>query len=449
MAPHDEIQALRLAIAVDPASAALRLHLADQLAKAGRPVEALAEYQRVLVSLPESSEALRGAESAAAALDHTEQAASFRARLERPAPRAPALPSEADALEEIRGAVGTGDLSGASERIRALLVEAPHDERLLRWRAYIHLLAGRPAQALQEGADTAARTPSDGWGHWLRGAALLELGRVDEAIAAAREGLRREPSNERLLEQEARALLLAKRDDEARELALRLLQVAPDASAPHRLLAVIAVRGRRWSEAEARLRRSIEIEPDVELVKAHANALWMSDRAPEAIAALELCVSTYPTDAGARLLLRRYRRLVGWGTMVLSVVLVLAAPAVAALYAIETLHPGRRAAVHVGVAAALVAVYTLLHARRRRRDAGLPEGASADVAATDRPHALRVLGGIVVLVLFAVWGGLILEDPQRYGPHSLATWTALIVLGAGAVASIPYLSLSLRRELIR
>jgi predicted Zn-dependent protease len=444
MATHDEIQALRLAIAVDPGSLALRLHLADQLAKAGRPVEALEEYQRVLDGQPDHSEALTGAESAAAALDHTERAASFRARRERPAPKAqPAPPSEEDALQDIRDAVSAGEHPRASERIRELLVEAPHDERLLRWRGYIHLLAGRYDEALREGTDTAARTPSDGWGHWLRGAALLELGRVDEAIAAARDGLRREPSDERLLEQGARALFLAKRYDEARALALRLLRTTPEASTPHRLLAVLAVQGQRWSEAEVRLRRAVEIAPDVELIKAHANALWMSDRAPEAIATLERCVTAYPEDEGARLLLRRYRRLLGSGTWILSATLVLAAPAVAFLYTVERLHPGGRAAVGVGIAAGIVALFTLLRARERSRFEGSPD------ATPDPAYALRVLGGLVALVAFAVWGALIREAPQRYLPRSLATWALLAILGATAVASVPYLILSLRSRLIR
>jgi predicted Zn-dependent protease len=444
MVTHDEIQALRLAIAVEPGSLALRLHLADQLAKAGRPVEALAEYQHVLASQPDHSEALTGAESAAAALDHTEQAAGFRARRERPAPKPePAPQSEEDALQDIRDAVSGGDLPRASERIRELLVEAPHDERLLRWRAYIHLLARRFDEALREGADTAARTPSDGWGHWLRGAAFLESGRVVEAIAAAREGLRREPSDERLLEQGSRALFLAKRYDEARALALRLLRVAPESPAPHRLLAVLAVQAKRWSEAEARLRRAIELAPDVELIKAHANALWMSDRAREAIVTLEGCVRAHPEDEGARLLLRRYRRLLGAGTWILSAALVLAAPAVAFLYTAEKFHPGGRAAIGVGIAAGIVALFTLFRARGRSRFHVSPD------STPDPAYAFRILGGFGVLVSFAVWGALLREAPARYLPTSPVTWLALLSLGAGAAASLPYLILSLRRQLIR
>lgn len=71
------IEALRAALAADPANHAVRSHLATLLARAGRSEEALTEAAAVLAATPDDVEALRAAAEAASDLGDESRAAAY------------------------------------------------------------------------------------------------------------------------------------------------------------------------------------------------------------------------------------------------------------------------------------------------------------------------------------------------------------------------------------
>ena len=272
-------------------------------------------------------------------------------------------------------------------------------------RALEDIREGRWASALRNADDALAAGSSEPWLPRLRGVALTNLGRLDEAVTILESVAEDDPSP--VILHELAAARLAGDDLLGARRAVNQA-VAVDALAPHtrRAAALLAMRNADWPAAETELRAVVlEDQFDIEALNNLAICLVQQGRSSEAM--------QYMSHARSRGQATRHWQLLD--------------------HNYDLLVANRRPDDDDGIPAALP--------RPPRDDAPRPSIAAAMIRAgyearknpqTDRPAALsrgfyRVMVGLLILMVLVTLVGASLEQP------ALGVVAAIIVVVAGVL----------------
>jgi adenylate cyclase len=124
----------------------------------------------------------------------------------------------------------SGDFDTAREMVDRAVALNPNSSRAWEQRGWTYVLAGQPEEAIRSFARTIRLSPfhpSPLSAFTGMGAALIGLGRFDEAAAAARKAIRQNPPYPVTYRFVAIALAHLRREPEAREAAAGLLKLEP------------------------------------------------------------------------------------------------------------------------------------------------------------------------------------------------------------------------------
>jgi tetratricopeptide (TPR) repeat protein len=274
----------------------------------------------------------------------------------------------------------------------------------------------QPAEALQAAEGALALNADDEWPHRVRCMALLELGRKAEALSAAKEAVRLDAANPVGLFALFEAQLVSRSIAAPRETAQRLVALAPDWPPAHRALGAIAVRRRRWLEAEAHYRKALELDPtDTFTLNNLGVALDGQGRGKEAIEAFEMAAESDPSHKLARRnLYVSTRGYIGLG-VALAVVFFVARSAAQLIDAAAGSAFATLLALAVMVAAG--AVFLAVRSRSRRKDLSHTVTTHYDLEqARRRPFAvarLMIIAGIYILIVNSLFE--LLSQSAAYG----------------------------------
>jgi Flp pilus assembly protein TadD len=144
--------------------------------------------------------------------------------------------------------------------------------------AHHYIAVDRPEAAL-EALDRVTGDALEDPSYWqIRGQALLDLERWDDAIGAARSGLERDPQDTTLLFLLGTAQLQLSQFDSADETLRRALAIDPDDAILHVQQAVGLARRRRFEEADDALVQAERLAPDdVQVLRARAQIAVMGE----------------------------------------------------------------------------------------------------------------------------------------------------------------------------
>ncbi|KAA2261362.1 tetratricopeptide repeat protein [Solihabitans fulvus] len=167
----------------------------------------------------------------------------------------------------------------AVDLLRPALVANPeHAEAWCRLAA-AHLDAGEPDPALTAAKRALVLGGDPAWAQRLAALALSELGRQQEAVVAARESVRRKPSDWRC------QVVLAEVLDadpanrrEAIEAAEQAVRLAPHESRAYQVLGDAAARAQDWDTAERAYRAALRLDPGDDEVRANLANLRQQHR---------------------------------------------------------------------------------------------------------------------------------------------------------------------------
>jgi tetratricopeptide (TPR) repeat protein len=120
---------------------------------------------------------------------------------------------------------------------------------------------GQRSQALRAADEAVLIDPTSEWPHRLRSIILCRMGKRRLGLAAAREAARLAPMLPEALYALASAELANGQTRPARQSAERLRMLAPDRAFSYQMLGLIALKERKFKEAEAHFRRAIELNP--------------------------------------------------------------------------------------------------------------------------------------------------------------------------------------------
>jgi Flp pilus assembly protein TadD len=258
----------------------------------------------------------------------------------------------------------------------------------------------------------------------IRAMALVELGRPSEAIVPAAEGVRLAPETPPALFTLATAYAAAGRDEEARGVATRLLETAPEAPHGHVALAA-AASGQQ--EREGHLRRALELDPEDEhLLLSLGAALLEQGRDREALDVLSHASSRWPRSHAARALaLKAAARLEGlWP--------VLPFPLFMAAVIVRGATNGRPWWLSAGLFGLAVASVVFAWWRRSRNP--LPAEARRVTKETmeesRRDRGLAFLGAFAfgLVLIPALWMGLF-GIPAQAGDWAMVHWFQFAIAG--------------------
>ena len=127
-------------------------------------------------------------------------------------------------------ALFSGDFDAARDMVDRAVAANPNSMRAWEQRGWTYVLAGQPEEAIRSFARTIRLSPFDPSplsAFTGMGAALIGLGRFDEAAAAARKAIRQNPPYPVTYRFVAIALAHLRREPEAREAAAGLLKLEP------------------------------------------------------------------------------------------------------------------------------------------------------------------------------------------------------------------------------
>ncbi|MGC5017472.1 tetratricopeptide repeat protein [Micromonospora sp. DT47] len=290
-----------------------------------------------------------------------------------------------------------GRYDEAAEELGFALALGPTDAVALTLLARLHLAAGRPAEALAAADSASAAAPDAVAPLVARGFALTDLGQYAEAARTADRILAAAPADAYAQRSGAALLADARNGQPALHAAWRGVELAPDESQAHLVLALVSGRLELFDLAERAYREALRLDPELAEARHDPGVLRLERR--RWAEALEQVAALAPVDPGRALAPARpddLRRLVFQGaawSLVTSVLIALLAPGGEGL---------SRAA------AALAALGGALFVWRRARR--LPELTRVVLPAllrTDRPLALAVYAvaaGPALLLLYALVG---------------------------------------------
>lgn len=159
--------------------------------------------------------------------------------------------------------LSSGRYREALEAAHRVLASDPFDDgaQLLAGRA--HLRLGDPHAALRDADQVAARAPHDLQAHAVRASALAELGRYDDALAAAIETTRIAPSwHGSHLTVAAVADRMPDRRQIAWQAASRACELAPLDADTHAMMGSVALSWKRFDVAERALLEALRLDPE-------------------------------------------------------------------------------------------------------------------------------------------------------------------------------------------
>jgi Flp pilus assembly protein TadD len=157
----------------------------------------------------------------------------------------------------------------------------------------------REALALAERA--AALAPDNDWPHRLRSAHLMRLRRPADAMRAAREAVRLDPSGFASLLTLFETQVGGRDAKEAARTALRICELFPHQAEAHNCLGRVAMLRRDWAAADAAFREALRLGPQEPVYQSNlALALERRGRRREAMQLFQQAVRTDPGNSSAR-----------------------------------------------------------------------------------------------------------------------------------------------------
>ena len=157
---------------------------------------------------------------------------------------------------------------------------------------------GRVDEALPPMQEAAALSPQDSEAHNNLGNALHALGRFDQAEASCRLALAIRPDFAEAHNNLSNALFALDRPEEAEASCQQALAIRPDLFAAHNNLGNVLYRLGRLDEAERRFRRALELKPDYADARYNlCNILSALGRPEEAVTSYRLAIQLKPDYA--------------------------------------------------------------------------------------------------------------------------------------------------------
>ncbi|MEV0805580.1 tetratricopeptide repeat protein [Micromonospora sp. NPDC050200] len=290
-----------------------------------------------------------------------------------------------------------GRYDEAVEELGFALALDPTDAVALALLARVHLVAGRPAEALTAADAASAGAPTAVAPLVLRGFALADLEEYAESARTADRILAVGPTDAYAQRGAAGILAEARNGQSALNAAWRGVELAPDEPQAHLVLALVAGRLELFDLAERAYREALRLDPELAEARQDPGVIRLERRRwAEALEQVAALASVNPGRAAGLPVTAGIRRVVllgGAWTLVGSLVVAALAPGGAGL--------ARAVAVLAAVAGAL-AVWRLA-----TRVAGLRRDVLPDLWRTDRPLALAVYGvaaGPALLLLHTLVG---------------------------------------------
>ena len=155
-----------------------------------------------------------------------------------------------------------GKSQQAIDLLRPVLVTYPHHAEAWCRLAAAHLDGGDAQAALDAAARALELDVEPAWPNRLKALALSDLDRHDEAIAAARDSVRRKPSDWRCQVVLAEVLSVAPgMAEDAVEVAQQAARLAPSEARAFQVLGDAAMRVKDWGLAEHAYRTSLKLDP--------------------------------------------------------------------------------------------------------------------------------------------------------------------------------------------
>lgn len=190
-APEETQRWLERAISADPADAAPRMVLIDQLLAAGQVKSALLAAQAGLAALPDNVELLDRLGRALLASGEAQQAVSTFNKLATLAPRSP-LPQ----LRLADAQAAANNRSAAAAAVRRAAEIAPDQLQVQQAQVKLALIDNKPDDALQMARKVQAQRPDEAIGFSLEGDVEMRRRNWDAAATALRKALvRRQPAD--------------------------------------------------------------------------------------------------------------------------------------------------------------------------------------------------------------------------------------------------------------
>jgi Flp pilus assembly protein TadD len=171
----------------------------------------------------------------------------------------------------------------AIDLLRPALAAHPHHAEAWCRLAAAHLDAGEPDPALNAAKRALVLDGDQAWAQRLAALSLSELGRQAEAVVAARESVRRKPTDWRcqVVLSEVLAADPATRP-EAVEVAKQATRLAPTEARAFQVLGDAALRARDWGNAERAYRVALKLDPAAGDVRANLETVRRHRVAPPA-----------------------------------------------------------------------------------------------------------------------------------------------------------------------
>lgn len=188
----------------------------------------------------------------------------------------------------------------AEQLLKEAIVSEPHEPALFCLLSNCYYGADRYLEALDAAARAVALEPEDPWGHRLAALSFIQLKKKGAAVEAARTAVRLAPDEANLIVL-SRALTLAKDWKAAYQAAYDARELDPQSADVHSNLGYLSLCRKRWSDAEAHLRRALEIDPnDAEAINNLGVALNARGRKSDALEAFARSSRTDPRISEAR-----------------------------------------------------------------------------------------------------------------------------------------------------
>ncbi len=155
----------------------------------------------------------------------------------------------------------SGDRSGALAEYSRALTESPEDAGVLLRLAELATHDGQPLRTIEYADRVLSRDTTSARAHWLRGAALFQLRRPEESLAALERAVTQAPEDPEMLRTLVRVAESLDRADRAAAGYVTLSRIAPDDAEAWFQRATSEARSGRFALADSLLARSLALDP--------------------------------------------------------------------------------------------------------------------------------------------------------------------------------------------
>jgi tetratricopeptide (TPR) repeat protein len=170
--------------------------------------------------------------------------------------------NEVAALERASALCDLGRWDAASQQLRTILANDPHNERGLCLMAQVQYGQGAFGESLRLSLSAIAENPDNDWPHRQASRALTRLGQDHEAHVMARNAVRLAPYEAHCHWILAQALAASGSDlDEARTAADRAVSLAPHLASCHNAVGMVSAAQMRTEHARDAFLRALAIDP--------------------------------------------------------------------------------------------------------------------------------------------------------------------------------------------